>query len=233
MSIASAANSAGTIQPLTKVKGNLPLVKLLRNNIREARALSLCIKTNVPSIFSINTHYNLHPIHKINPHPKNLIQAMDPNQRIISLSSDSDQSNVWNPTYPETQKRPTKSPFAFSSDEESDEEVTSPTPAQAPRMQLEDLNWMSYFPPSTSMPFYEPGVPMGTYFPSQLVEDENEEEALEIPPLAIVYPGEEIPSEVGPSEVGCSKKSSSKKSKKAKPVKPPKTGRGKGKKMVE
>ena len=83
------------------------------------------------------------------------------------------------------------------------------------------------------MPFYDPGVPMGSYFPSQPVEDENEEEALEIPPLAIVYPGEEIPSEVGPSEVGCSKKSSSKKSKKATPVMPPKTGRGKGKKKME
>ena len=78
------------------------------------------------------------------------------------------------------------------------------------------------------MPFYEPGVPLGNYFPSQPVEDEEEEEALEIPPLAIVYPGEEIPA-----EVGCSKKSPSKKSKKAKPVKPPKTGRGKGKKRDE
>ena len=121
-----------------------------------------------------------------------------------------------------------QSPFAFTSDEESEEEVTSPTPAKTPTVQLEELNWMSYFPPSTSIPFYDPGVPMGSYFPSQPVEDENEEEALEIPPLAIVYPGEEIPS-----EVGCSKKSSSKKSKKATPVKPPKTGRGKGKKKME
>ena len=157
---------------------------------------------------------------------------MDPNQRIISLSSDSDQSNVLNPTYPETQKRPTKSPFAFSSDEETDEEVTSPTPAQASDEEsdeeVKNLNWMTFFPPSTSMPFYDPGVPLGSYFPSQPVEEKNEEEALEIPPLAIVYPGEEIPS-----EVGCSKKSSSKKSKKAKPVMPPKTGRGKGKKKME
>ena len=60
------------------------------------------------------------------------------------------------------------------------------------------------------------------------VEDEEEEDALGIPPLAIVYPDEEIPS-----EVGCSKKSSSKKCKKPKPVKPPKTSRGKGKKKVE
>ena len=151
---------------------------------------------------------------------------MDPNHNIISLSSDSDRSNVWNPTQPLTW--PTKSPFAFTSDEESEEEITSPAPAQAPTVQVEEPNWMDYFPPSTSMPFYDPGVPLGSYFPSMPVEDEEEEEALEIPPLAIVYPGEEIPS-----EVGCSKKSSSKKSKKAKPVKPPKTGRGKGKKRAD
>ena len=117
---------------------------------------------------------------------------MDPNHNIISLSSDSDRSNVWNPNQPPTW--PTKSPFAFTSDEESEEEITSPVPTQAHTRQVEEPNWMDYFPPSTSMPFYDPGVPLGSYFPSMPVDDEEEEEALEIPPLAIVYPDEEIPS---------------------------------------
>ena len=148
---------------------------------------------------------------------------MDPKPNIINLSSDSDESNHWVPFQPPT--RPTKSPFLFTSDEESEEEKTHPAPTQAHSMPEEEPKWMSYFPPSTSMPFYDPGVPLGSYFPSMPAENEEEEEALEIPPLAIVYPDEEFPS-----EVGSSKKASSKKSKKAKPVKPPKTGRGKSKK---
>ena len=96
---------------------------------------------------------------------------MDPNHNIISLSSDSDRSNVWNPTQP--QKWPTKSPFAFTSDEESEEEITSPAPAQAPTVQVEEPNWMSYFPPSNSMPLYDPVVPLGSYFPSMPAEDEE------------------------------------------------------------
>ena len=165
---------------------------------------------------------------------------MDPKTNFINLSSDSDetrpgfanQPTFWPTKSPflctsdeESEERkvdptpacPTKSPFLFTSDEESEEEKPHPAPKDEP-------SWMSYFPPSTSMPFYEPGVTFGSYFPSTPAGNEEEEEALEIPPLAIVYPGEKFPP-----EVGSSKRASNKKSKKAKPVKPPKTGRGKGK----
>ena len=135
---------------------------------------------------------------------------MDPNPTIINISSDSEESNPPVPTQQPT--RPLKSPFCFTSDEESEEEKAIPAPPQGQSTTAEEPDWASYFP---SMPPEE--------------ADAEEEEALEIPPLAIVYPEEYE----APSEVGSSKKPSGKRSKKANQVKPPNTGRAKGKKRVE